>query len=383
MVFSALVAIVCPGEASQLLSGAHSVSMHKRTTKMRVSGGSKRAVKKAEYFGNISVGSPPQFFQVVFDTGSGNLIIPGADCSSVACKKHEQWDHSKSTTAKMITCDGGSEVKDGEPTDQITITFGTGEITGNCMEDNICIGSACTVGHLIVATEESAQPFSSFSFDGILGLALTDMAQDPSFSLMDRSIKEGVLHQGLFSVFFSNSDSEVSEITFGAIKTEHMASDDLFWVPVTGNSGYWEVRIDDIALNAEPQSLCQDCKVAVDTGTSALAGPSEVIQKLSKTLDVKSDCSNYDSLPQIGFVMKGKVLTLDKADYVAKTDTSCSVILMSLDVPPPNGPLFIFGVPFFQKYFTVFDRDNSRVGFAPAKHVDGATAALISVHASK
>jgi len=158
-----------------------------------------------------------------------------------------------------------------------------------------------------------------------------------------------------------------------------MASDDLFWVPVTGKSGYWEVRIDDIALNSEPQSLCEDCKVAVDTGTSQLAGPSSVITSLQSKLNVAHDCSNYDSLPKLGFVISETVLSLDPEDYVNRHDGICTVSLMSLDVPPPNGPLFIFGVPFLQKYFTVYDRENSRVGFAPAKHENQVAEALLSV----
>jgi len=378
--FFSFVVLSSLTDAAKLMSGSHSVALHKRTVRTHIESGAskRRGARKQEYFGNVSVGTPPQFFQVVFDTGSGNLIIPGADCTSQACTSHDQWEFKKSSTAKAVNCDG-SQIKDGMATDQITITFGTGQITGGCMEDKICIGNACTVGGLIVATQESVAPFNSFSFDGVLGLALTDMSEGPQFSLMDRSIKDGVLNKGLFSVFFSNSDSEASEITFGAIKKEHMASEDLFWVPVTGKSGYWEVRIDDIALNSEPQSLCEDCKVAVDTGTSQLAGPSSVIENLQSKLNVAHDCSNYDSLPKLGFVMNEKVLSLDPSDYVNNHDGRCTVSLMSLDVPPPNGPLFIFGVPFLQKYFTVYDRENTRVGFAPAKHENQVAEALLSV----
>jgi len=146
-----------------------------------------------------------------------------------------------------------------------------------------------------------------------------------------------------------------------------MASE-LFWVPVTGVTGYWEVRIEDITLNGSRQHLCQDCRVAVDTGTSLLAGPAQLMSKLKKLLDVKSDCSNYDRLPQIGFIIGGRILSLAPSEYSSKRGSSCRVRLMDIEIPPPRGPLFIFGIPFFQRYYTVYDEPNSRVGFAVAKH---------------
>merc|ERR1719436_647277 len=171
---------------------------------------------------------------------------------------------------------------------------------------------------------------------------------------------------------------ETSETTFGEIKHEHMASE-LFWVPVTGTAGYWEVRIEDITIDRVPKELCTDCRVAVDTGTSQLAGSTELMGRLTRILDVKSDCSNYDDLPELGFIIGGKILKLDPKDYVDKGDSYCDVSLMSLDVPPPKGPLFVFGIPFLQKYYSVYDHATSRVGFAVARHQGQTPVELVSV----
>merc|ERR1712232_759095 len=182
------------------------------------------------------------------------------------------------------------DVRPGYEQDEITVRFGTGSITGHCFKDSICLGSACTDGAFIASTDESAQPFSVFDFDGVLGLGLPGMAQGPVFSLMQRLAESKALRSPIFSVFLSNSDNETSEITFGDTKADHMASE-LFWVPITGSQGYWEILIDDIIVGHDAKGLCSEtgCRVAVDTGTSQLAGPSSLVDAISGLLGVRTD----------------------------------------------------------------------------------------------
>merc|ERR1719265_774431 len=325
-----------------------------------------RVVHKTAYFGNVLVGTPTQKFVVVFDTGSGNLIVPGSQCEAEACVEHNQFQESKSSTSKSVNCDG-SDVTSGYEHDAVTIHFGTGQVAGHCMQDNICVGNACSQGNFIAATDESSQPFSLFSFDGILGLALESMAQSPSFSMTTRMKGNKALAYPVFSVFLSDNDEEESEVTFGSLKLDHLATD-VFWVPVKRPSGYWEVHIDYITLDNTRLKLCTDCQVAVDTGTSQLAGPSNVIAQLAEVLEIKPDCSNFDDLPKLGFIIGNHILNLMPRDYVHKRGKACAAALMGLDVPPPKGPLFIFGIPFLQKYYTVYDEANLQVGFGLAQH---------------
>jgi saccharopepsin len=329
---------------------------------------STKVVHKTAYYGRLEVGTPKQAFTVVFDTGSGNLMLPSTYCRSRACTMHRRFDRKASATTEDIEADG-SPSKRGAPRDQITVTFGTGEISGVFMQDDVCVGSLCTNVRFVGATDETDDPFTSFNFDGVLGLALPQMAQGPEFSIMDNLVQSKALKQPLFSVFLSDSEAENSEITFGDIKQEHMASD-MFWQPVSRQTGYWQVEIADVTIDNKRQGLCKDCQVAVDTGTSQLAGPTDVINELSRRLNVKTDCSNYHQLPTLGFVMGEQILNLKPQDYVDKGPDGCEVSLMPLDVPPPNGPLFIFGDPFLRKYYTAYDRANSRVGFAAARHTD-------------
>jgi len=349
-----------------------SVGLHRRVVAMRLDGRSSArkngVVHKTAYFGRLDLGTPVQSFDVVFDTGSGNLLVPADDCRSAACRIHDRFKESESKTALEVSCDGTSPRPGDEPPhDEVTITFGTGEIWGRCLQDQICMGTVCDRGSFITATYESTNPFASFEFDGVLGLALHRMSQGPDFNLMDRFRSSKMLRQSLFSVFLSDQDAESSEVTFGEIKTNHMASN-LFWVDVSRDSGYWEVRIDDITLDNHPQELCIDCHVAVDTGTSELAGPSDVIDTLARRLNVLTDCSNYKQLPKLGFVIGDHILNLEPHDYVDEDSGRCDVSLMPLDVPPPKGPLFVFGIPFLQKFYTVYDVDSKKVGFAAAHH---------------
>ena len=58
-----------------------------------------------EYLGKVEVGTPPQSFIVVYDTGSSNFWVPSAKCTDViispACKTDKKFDSNQSSTFEV------------------------------------------------------------------------------------------------------------------------------------------------------------------------------------------------------------------------------------------------------------------------------------------
>ncbi|XP_030591526.1 napsin-A [Archocentrus centrarchus] len=322
----------------------------------------------AQYYGIISIGTPPQNFTVLFDTGSSNLWVPSIHCSllDIACWFHHRYNSKKSSTY----------VKNGT---EFAIRYGRGSLSGFISGDSVTVAGLSVPGQQFgEAVKQPGITFAVARFDGVLGMAYPSISVANVVPVFDTAMNAKLLPQNIFSFYISRDPkAEVGgELTLGGTDPQYYTGD-LHYVNVT-RKAYWQIGMNGVDVG-DQLTLCKGgCQAIVDTGTSLIVGPKEEVRALQKAIgaipllmgEYMIDCKKIPSLPVISFEIGGKRLNLTGEDYVMKESqlgiTICLSGFMAMDIPPPAGPLWILGDVFIGKYYTVFDRNADRVGFAPA-----------------
>ncbi|XP_056416136.1 cathepsin E [Hyla sarda] len=322
-----------------------------------------------EYFGQISIGSPPQVFNVIFDTGSSNLWVPSVYCTSQACLSHSRFQPTKSSTYKT----------DGQP---FFIQYGTGNLTGLLGIDQVTVQGIIVQNQIFAeSVSEPGSTFQDANFDGILGLAYPNLAVDGCTPVFDNMIAQNLVEEPVFGVYMSRdpNSSEGGELVLGGYDALRF-SGQLNWAPVTVQ-GYWQIQVDSILVDGEVAFCSEGCQAIVDTGTSMLTGPTADIQQLQQYIGATEtdgeygvSCSSLSTMPTVTFVINGVNFDLSPQQYTLPNgEDYCSSGFQGMDIAPPSGPLWILGDVFIGQFYAVFDRGYNRVGLAPVVPYASAT----------
>ncbi|CAD5185447.1 unnamed protein product [Musa acuminata subsp. malaccensis] len=229
----------------------------------------------AQYFGEIGIGSPPQNFTVVFDTGSSNLWVPSSKCYfSVACFFHAKYKSGRSSTYQ----------KNGKTAN---IHYGTGSVSGFFSQDHVTIGDIVIKDQAFIeATREPSITFLVAKFDGILGLGFEEISVGNAVPIWYNMVNQSLVKEPIFSFWFNRNanEGEGGEIVFGGTDREHYKGEHVY-VPVT-KKGYWQFDVEDVLVGGQTTGrFCSGgCAAIVDSGTSLIAGPTTVIAEVNQKI---------------------------------------------------------------------------------------------------
>jgi len=330
--------------------------------------------KAVDYIASVGVGSPPTQYDLVVDTGSSNTWV-GAGKTYVRTSTSTSTGNSVSVTYGS----GNSSFSGTEFIDQVTLTSGL-------------VISQQSIG---VASKSTGVD----SVDGILGLGPVDLTKgtvsntDTVPTVTDNLFSEGTISSNEIGISFepATSDSEQNgEITFGGTDSSKFTGE-INYVPITGTSPASEFWGIDESVNYGGSPILSTTAGIVDTGTTLIMLASDAFSTYQHATGAVPDNSTgllsvttdqFSAMKDLNFDIGGTTfaLTPDAQIWPRTLNTAIGgnangiyLIVSDLGTPSGKGLDFINGHAFLERFYSIYDTANSRVGIATTPFTDATT----------
>nr|NP_001076067.1 pregnancy-associated glycoprotein 11 precursor [Ovis aries]ABD51773.1 pregnancy-associated glycoprotein 11 [Ovis aries] len=316
-----------------------------------------RNIKDVVYMGSITIGTPPQEFQVIFDTGSSDLWVPSDICAIPPCSRHGRFRHLQSSTFRITN-------------KTFSVAYESGSMKGVVVHDTVRIGD-------LVSTDQpfglsvTEYGFEGIPFDGVLGLNYPKLSFSGAIPIFDNLKNQGAISEPVFAFYLSKDKWEGSVVMFGGVDHRYYKGE-LNWVPLI-QAGDWSVHMDRISMKRKVIACSGGCEAVVDTGTSLIEGPRRLVNNIQKLIGAMPQgfedyvsCFAVNTLPSIIFTINGINYPVPARDYILKDSRGHCYTAFKENRVSPSRETWILGDVFLRRYFSVFDRGNDRIGLARA-----------------
>jgi hypothetical protein len=227
----------------------------------------------------VGVGSPPQTFDLIPDTGSSNVVVTSCVCQETGhCAKDSRCFWAKNSESFRVELS-----EDTQEAPEVGLSYGSGDVLTVSSSDKVGIGPllATMEGGLLLITNQALR--ISGTFEGILGLGVPGTANSVAEQQGDGpSLGNGFLHTagvGRFSMCFNDGAP-------GVIRFQTNAQSDTL-----GNIGtsHWGLGLVGVSMGAAGDKtrlkICSEedmrpgqqtpCGAIPDSGTTVITGPEE------------------------------------------------------------------------------------------------------------
>lgn len=373
------------------------------------------------YLGKMTLGTPPQEFNLIMDTGSSNLWVTDKNCGkggggcsqkccdeqffeclldqcSFACCEHQGCPNKEAVTNNPFAflkdidqfadpCAGKNKFDSSasstyqQDSRKFEIEYGTGSCSGVVGKDIACLGGSasgsagCTPSVMAFGqATHLAQFFANQKLDGICGLAFKSIAVDHLTPFFD-NIEPQLTHK-FFTVWLTDAQTGANggEIVFGDVDSQHCNTQDIHYIPLIEET-YWEYQFDSVKFGSYTGN---GGHCISDTGTSLLVGPEEDVKGIADVLGATfSDqmglytlkCSKIaETTTTIDFVISGRTYSIQPKNYIIPiTPGDTEDCILAAQGGSVGADLqWILGDTFLRQFCHIFDPVNKRIGLMPA-----------------
>ncbi|OBZ72300.1 putative aspartic-type endopeptidase CTSD [Grifola frondosa] len=266
------------------------------------------------YIAVVQMGTPPQDYKLLMDSGSADLWVGAENCQSQGgggCGNH----------TFLGTQSSSSFVDSGK---QFQVTYGTGSVAGDIVTDNVNIAGLALNTHTFgVATTESVD-FSADSvpFDGLMGLAQSTLSEQQTLTPIESLAKAGLVTDAITSYKISRLADQKNdgEITFGGLDSTKFDPNSLVTFANVNTQGFWEGAM-SVSSNGQDLGL-QGRTAILDTGTTLIVAPAADAQAVHATISgSQSDGQGGFTIPcttnaSIALTFGGQSFAIDTRDLL-------------------------------------------------------------------
>lgn len=351
-------------------------------------------VNEGLYSVNVSIGTPPQNFQLQLDTGSTDIWVNSAD--SEFCRQGNCYDSFSSSNSSSYRVSVSNE---------FNVTYGDGTgAAGDLFTDDLVVGDVTLTNQTmgLATTSDIAYGLMGVGMVGTEGSC--GAVEGPAYcypNVLDSMVSEGKINSHAFSLYLNDLNQSTGSILFGGVDSSRY-SGDLVSVPMVGipllNGSTEDDRYTVAWTNftiTTPRGietfLQEDINVPalLDSGTTLAVLPEQIYRLILKQMGAVeleggafAPCYLRVANATIDFHVGGPtgfIFSIPLREFLFDLDSEtarlfhdlggaqyCQVGLQAGDDLP------IFGDVILRSAYIVYDLDNRQIALAQANFSPGA-----------
>ncbi|THH26965.1 hypothetical protein EUX98_g7217 [Antrodiella citrinella] len=317
-----------------------------------------------DYTVEVQIGNPPTTYTLLVDTGSSNTWV-GSGQSFIE------------TSTSIQT------------NDQVAVQYGIGDMQGTEFNDKLSLDAGLNVFGQSIGVAISSSGFDDV--DGILGIGPNDLtigtlSPDTTTAIptvTDNLFSQAVISQNQVAISFEPTvDLSVQngEITFGGTDSSKFVGS-INLAPLTTTqpaANFWGI---DQSIRFGNTQILQTTAGIVDTGTTLTLIASDAFAQYQTLTGGVISSTGLLQISSAQFsALKSLFFTVNNVDYEFTADAQVwpralngaiggqpdDIFLVVADIGTPSGSGldFINGFTFLERFYSVFDTANKKVGLA-------------------
>jgi len=344
--------------------------------------------RDASYLGTITVGTPPQAFQVILDTGSADLWVASTNCTTTCLPETPLYDGSRSSTFRTT---GGAA-------GDVGILYGSGEVSGRLSSDNVGMGSFSVSSQVFIAVDTTSDGLLDGPVSGIMGFGFRTIASTRATPMWETLYNNNQLSSPLFSFWvkrLSNNPTATDlepggMLTLGGTNSSLYSGDiEFINMPSDVPPSFWLLTMTGFSINGQQISITRSTALsAIDTGTTLIGGPTADVNRIWRAVPQAQALSGvnagYFAIPcslefTVTIAFGGKSWPISSDDMKLRTNNPniCigSIFDLSLGSNAGGGgrgnPQWVVGDSFLKNVYSVYRANPPSVGFAQLSSLAG------------